>query len=114
MRSTRRMILKGATALASLFVARSTAGQVAGSPAPAPVGTPTPAPSPSTTPSPAPSEPGPLAKAARERFGKFLNAEELKMLDEEMASIERRSARLAALPLANGEEPATDFRVRRP
>lgn len=112
MRSTRRMILKGATALASLFVARSTAGQVAGSSAPG--GTPTPAPSPSTTPSPAPSEPGPLAKAARERFGKSLNAEELKMLDEEMASIERRSARLAALPLANGEEPATDFRVRRP
>lgn len=112
MRSTRRMILKGATALASLFVARSTAGQVAGSPAPR--GTPTPAPSPSTTPSPAPSEPGPLAKAARERFGRFLNAEELKMLDEEMASIERRSARLAAFPLANGEEPATDFRVRRP
>lgn len=112
MRSTRRMILKGATALASLFVARSTAGQVAGSPAPA--GTTTPAPSPSTTPSPGPSEPGPLAKAARERFGKFLNAEELKMLDEEMASIERRSVRLAALPLANGEEPATDFRVRRP
>jgi hypothetical protein len=111
MRSTRRMILKGATALASLFVARSAAGQAAGSPAPP--GSRTPAPSPSTTPSPAPSEPGPLARAARERFGKYLNAEELKMLDVEMASIERRSTRLAALPLANGEEPATDFRVNR-
>jgi hypothetical protein len=110
MRSTRRMILKGATALASLFVARSTAGQVATSPPP---GTPTTAPPPSITPTPAPAEPGPLAKAARERFGKFLDAEELKMLDEEMASIERRSVRLAALPLANGEEPAAEFRVSR-
>jgi hypothetical protein len=34
------------------------------------------------------------------------------MLDEEIASLERRSARLHAFTLANGEEPAADFRVR--
>lgn len=108
MGSTRRAILKGATALGSLFLSREVRAQTAAVPVPA--ATPTPAPA-STTPPPA--EPGPLARAARERFGKYLAPEELKMLDEEMAGIERRGARLSAVALKNGEEPATDFRVTR-
>jgi hypothetical protein len=106
MGSTRRAILSAAGAVASLFAARRTLGQTA-----------TPAPPPATTPAPAatpaPAEPGPLARAARERFGKFLAPEEFKMLDDEMAAIERRGARLKEIPLANGEEPSTDFRVSR-
>lgn len=35
------------------------------------------------------------------------------MLDEEMASLERRSGRLRAIRLGNAEEPATDFRTVR-
>jgi hypothetical protein len=70
---------------------------------------------PSITPTPAPPDPKAelLAKLARERYGKFLTAEELTMLDERIAGIERRSARLRALKLANGDEPATEFRARR-
>jgi hypothetical protein len=106
MHSTRRALLKGASALVSLFAAKFSAAQAAATP------TPTPNPTPATTPA-APPEPGPLARAARERFGKYLSPEELKMLDEEMAAVERRGARLATFPLKNGEEPATDFRVIR-
>ncbi|MFN2387249.1 MAG: hypothetical protein ABR576_13355 [Thermoanaerobaculia bacterium] len=109
MGSTRRAILSAAGAVASLFAARRTLGQTA-TPAPRPPTTPAPGGPPTT---PAPAEPGPLARAARERFGKFLAPEELKMLDEEMAAVERRGARLKEIPLANGEEPSTDFRVIR-
>ena len=35
------------------------------------------------------------------------------MLDDEMAAIERRGARLKEVLLQNGEEPSTDFRVSR-
>ena len=109
MDSTRRAILAAAGAVASLFAARRSLGQTA---------TPTAAPSPGAPPAtipttPAPAEPGPLARAARERFGKFLAPEELKMLDDEMAAIERRGARLKEVLLKNGEEPAADFRVNR-
>jgi hypothetical protein len=74
----------------------------------------TPAP-PSATPTPAPPDPKAelLAKLARERYGKFLTAEELTMLDERIAAVERRSARLRAVKLSNGDEPATEFRARR-
>src|SRR5512141_61656 len=70
---------------------------------------------PAATPTPAPPDPKAelLAKLARERYGKFLTAEELAMLDERTAGIERRSARLRALKLANGDEPVSDFRARR-
>lgn len=109
MGSTRRAILAAAGAVASLFAARRSLGQAA-----TPTAVPTPAPAPDTTPpAPAPAQPGPLARAARERFGKFLAPEELKMLDDEMAAIERRGARLKEVLLKNGEEPATDFRVNR-
>jgi len=66
-------------------------------------------PLPAQTPTPAPSAPGTLAKLARERYGKFLTEEELALMDEDMASLERRSARLRGYKLANGEEPAVDF-----
>ena len=108
MSSTRRAILAAAGAVASLFAARSSLGQTA-----APTAVPSPTPAPATTPAAAPAEPGPLARAARERFGKFLAPEELKMLDDEMAAIDRRGARLKEIVLQNGEEPATDFRVSR-
>lgn len=109
MGSTRRAILAAAGAVASLFAARRSLGQTA-----TPTAVPSPAPPPATTPTtPAPAEPGPLARAARERFGKFLAPEELKMLDDEMAAIERRGARLKEVLLKNGEEPAADFRVSR-
>lgn len=77
--------------------------------------TPTPAAAPSATPTPVPPDPKAelLAKLARERYGKFLTAEELTMLDERIASVERRSARLRAIPLANGDEPVTVFRARK-
>ena len=106
MSSTRRAILAAAGAVASLFAARRSLGQSA-----VPTAAPSPTPAPATT--PAPAEPGPLARAARERFGKFLAPEELKMLDDEMAAIERRGARLKEVVLKNGEEPSTDFRVSR-
>jgi hypothetical protein len=109
MGSTRRAILSAAGAVASLFAARRTLGQTA-TPAAPPRPTPAPGAPPATA---APAEPGPLARAARERFGKFLSPEELRMLDDEMASLERRGARLKEMPLGNGEEPSTDFRVIR-
>jgi len=70
---------------------------------------PTTTPAPSPSPSPTPSGPSALQTAARERFGKFLTAEELPMLDERIAGIERRGARLRAFALENSEEPAVDF-----
>jgi len=104
MDSTRRAVLKAATALGSLLLSRAAQARPA---APAPT-----TPAPTAIPGPAAS-PGPLARAARERFGKYLTPDELVMLDEEMAGIDRRGARLRAVPLANGEEPSTDFRVLR-
>ena len=68
---------------------------------------------PTPTPSPTPAPPPLLAGVARERYGKFLFADEAKLLEDRLASQERRSGRLRALKLANSEEPATDFRVRR-
>lgn len=70
---------------------------------------------PAVSPTPTPPDPKAelLAKLARERYGKFLTPEELTMLDERIAAVERRSARLRAVKLANGDEPATEFRARR-
>jgi hypothetical protein len=97
MKKTRRSILKAAGAISALAAV------------PLPAQTPTPAP-PGPSPTPAPEEkPGTLAKLARERYGKFLTEEELALMDEDMASLERRSARLRGYKLANGEEPAVDF-----
>jgi hypothetical protein len=67
------------------------------------------------TPTPVPADPRAeaLAKLARERYGKFLSAEELPVLDERIAALERRGVRLRAVKLANGEEPAAQFHVGR-
>jgi hypothetical protein len=98
---TRRAILKAAGAISAL-AALPLRGE-----------TPSPAP-PGPTPTPAPKkEPGTLAKLARERYGKFLTEEELALLDDDMESLERRSARLRGYKLGNGEEPAVDFAALR-
>lgn len=95
---TRRALLKAAGAISALATV----------PLPAQAPTPTPTP-------PPPSKPAELlAKLARERYGKYLTGEELPLLDEDMASLERRSARLRAYKLANSEEPAVDFPAERP
>ena len=65
------------------------------------------------TPSPTPAAPPLIAGVARDRYGKFLAGEEAKTLEDRLASMERRSARLRSFKLANGEEPATDFRTLR-
>ena len=65
------------------------------------------------TPSPTPAPPPLSAAVARDRYGKFLSGDEAKLLEDRLASQERRSGRLRAFKLANSEEPATDFRVRR-
>ena len=99
MPKTRRALLKAAGAISALAAL------------PLPAQTPTPPPPPSgLTPTPAPEKkPGTLTKLARERYGKFLTEEEQKLMDDDMESLERRSGRLRAYKLANGEEPAVDF-----
>jgi len=95
---TRRAILKGAGAISALAVL------------PLPAQTP----APSSTPTPAPAKkPDGLARVARDRYGKFLSEEELAKMDEDMAFVETRSARLRRFRLENAEEPALDFRVDR-
>ena len=98
---TRRSILKAAGAISAL-ASVPLAAQIR-------------APNPSPTPTPAPARPPDLlAKLARERYGKFLTEDELPLLDEDMAGLERRSARLRGFKLANSEEPAVDFLAVRP
>ena len=100
MAKTRRAILKAAGALSAL--------------AALPVRAQTPSPVPAATPTPAPAKkPEGLARVARERYGKFLTEDEMARMDEDMAFLDTRSARLRALRLENGEEPAVDFRVSR-
>jgi hypothetical protein len=99
MSATRRSFL-GAAAAAAAFLLRPF-GTRAQTMTPAPVPSPTPAPPPL------------LAAVARDRYGKFLSGDEAKLLEERLAGQERRSGRLRAFKLANSEEPATDFRVRR-
>jgi hypothetical protein len=95
---TRRAILKAAGAISALAAL------------PLPAQTPAPA----ATPTPVPQKkPGSLARVARERYGKFLSEEELARMDEDMAFVESRSARLRGFRLENAEEPALDFRVDR-
>lgn len=94
MSETRRAFLKAAAA----------ASAAAAVPLPAQT------PAPSRTPTPDPGKkPDALAKLARDRYGKFLAADELPLLDDDMAGLERRSARLRAYELTNADEPAVDF-----
>ena len=100
MAKTRRAILKAAGALSAL--------------AALPVPAQTPPPGATPTPAPAPAKnPEGLARVARDRYGKFLTEDEMARMDEDMAFLDTRSARLRALRLENGEEPAVDFRVSR-
>jgi hypothetical protein len=99
MSKTRRSFLKAAGAISALAAM------------PLPAQTPTP----TTAPTPVPEKkPDTLAKLARERYGQFLTEDEALLLDDDMAALERRSARLRSYKLANGEEPAVDFQVVRP
>lgn len=101
--STSRRGFLGAAIAAAAAVARPLRGQTPSAAGPA------------ATPTPAPPDPKAeaLAKLARERYGKFLPDEELPMLDERIAALERRSARLRGFRLKNSEEPATAFRAGR-
>jgi hypothetical protein len=100
---TRRSLLKAAGAISALVALPLPAWSATPVPSGAATGaTPTPTPTPK-------KEPGTFAKLARERYGKFLTAEEMALMDDDMESLERRSARLRAYKLSNGEEPAVDF-----
>ena len=98
MPKTRRAILKAAGTLSVLAAL------------PLPAQTPSPTVTPTPTP---PKKPDGLARVARERYGKFLTEEELGRMDEDMAFLDTRSARLRGFKLENGEEPVLDFRVSR-
>ena|SRR5215468_731319 len=98
MRSTRRGFL-GIVASAGAWLARPVAAAAATTATPPP--------------SPTPAPPPLAAGLARERFGKFLSAEETKLLEDRLGGQERRSGRLRSFKLANGEEPATDFHTTR-
>jgi hypothetical protein len=107
MPTSRRGFLGAALAAAAATLSRPFAarGQTTSTPAPGPAASPTPAP-------PDPKAEA-LARLARERYGKFLSGEELTMLDERCAGIERRSQRLRAVRLLNADEPAAEFRAGR-
>lgn len=106
MLSTRRGFLGTAAGVAGVLVRPFAAkGQTATPTAAPPAASPTPAPPDAKTEA--------LAKLARERYGRFLSAEELPMLDERIGALERRGTRLRAVKLANAEEPAAEFRAGR-
>jgi hypothetical protein len=50
---------------------------------------------------------------ARDRFGKFMDEGQLKLLDERLAETEARSGKLRSFKLNNADELAVDFRVVR-
>lgn len=104
MAKTRRTFLKIAGAVSAL--AATTAA------VPVPLSAQTPAPPRTPTPDSA-KKPDALAKLARDRYGKFLAPDELSLLDEDMAALERRSSRLRGYKLTNADEPAVDFPVTR-
>jgi len=58
--------------------------------------------------------PASLLQLARERYGKYLDEAQLKMLETKLSDSEARSKRLHAFKLANRDEPASDFRPVRP
>jgi len=105
MATTRRSLLGklAASPLLLPFAGRDARAQVPTTPTPVPAASPT----------PSDQKPSLLQKLARERYGKFLTEEQGKELDERIASLERTSARLRALKLGNGEEPATGFSASR-
>lgn len=58
--------------------------------------------------------PASLLQLARERYGKYLDEAQLKLLETKLDDGEARSKRLHAFKLANSDEPAADFRPVRP
>ena len=110
--TSRRGFLGAAAGVAGFLLRPFAARGQTQTPTPAPTAAPAPA---VATPTPVPADPRAeaLAKLARERYGKFLSAEELPMLDERIAALERRGVRLRAVKLANGEEPAAQFHAGR-
>ncbi len=57
--------------------------------------------------------PAGLSQLARERYGKYLDDDQLKLLDAKLAEVEARSKRLHAFKLSNSDEPACEFRAVR-
>jgi hypothetical protein len=55
-----------------------------------------------------------LSRLARDRFGKFMDEAQLKLLDERLANAESRSVKLRSFKLNNADEPAVEFRAVRP
>lgn len=102
--TSRRGFLGAAAGVAGFLLRPFAANSQTATPAPA-----------VATPTPVPADPRAeaLAKLARERYGRFLSAEELPLLDERIAALERRGVRLRAVKLANGEEPAAQFHAER-
>jgi hypothetical protein len=58
--------------------------------------------------------PATIAQLARERYGKFLDDNQFKLLDAKLSDIEARSKRLHSFKLKNGDEPACEFHSGRP
>ena len=58
--------------------------------------------------------PASLLQLARDRYGKYLDDTQVKMLETKLGDIEARGPRLHAYKLANGDGPVTDFRSVRP
>ena len=112
MSTSRRGFLGSALAAAAAALSRPFAARGQTTPTPAAPRTPA-APGPSPPPAPPYPKAVALARLARERYGKFLSADELTMLDERCAAIERRSQRLRAVRLSNADEPAAEFRAGR-
>lgn len=112
MPTTRRGFLGATLGAAAATLARPLVADGPVTPAPSvPPASPSPSPTPLAAADPKVQA---LARLARERYGRFLTAEELVVLDERVAGVERRSARLRAWKLANADEPATSFRAGRP
>jgi hypothetical protein len=94
MKSTRRAFVRGAVAVSAVPLSALALGK-----------------KPTEAKPPAPADG--LTRLARERYGKFLTTNQLAALDERMGSLSQTSERLRAFKLANGDEPACDFRVVR-
>jgi hypothetical protein len=106
-KTTRRTLIGAAAAalmVRPLRAAAQDAGKVAPQSRPPDAG---------SAPAPAPPSEA-LARLARDRFGKFMDDAQLKLLDERLANAESRSVKLRSFKLNNADEPAVEFRAVRP
>ena len=114
MKTTRRSFVSAAGALSASMLVRPGAALADASAAAAPdAGAPADAGMRSDA-GQAAQAPGAIAQLARERYGKFLDDKQLKLLDAKLSEIEARSKRLHAFKLTNGDEPAGEFSSVRP